>query len=67
MPFIKYIKEDCKWEIKKCFHPEHNPPQYIVLPEGTHIYKCPSCCQETTIVIRKPKLICPNQKNMCFV
>ena len=40
MAFIKHIPER---ETKRCRHPEHNPPGMIVLPPGTHIWRCPHC------------------------
>lgn len=48
--FVKYepIKEE-----KECTSNKHNPPGYIVLKPGKHIYKCPSCGEETIVNIPK--------------
>jgi hypothetical protein len=57
MPFIDFQPSDIAWEnTKKCIHPEHNPPDMIVLDPGTHTYQCPACKHETIIVI--PKTYC---------
>lgn len=38
---IRRIEED--WHRYPCRHPEHNPPNMIVLPPGLHEHECPSC------------------------
>lgn len=39
-----------------CRDPEHNPPSHIVLPDGVHTYRCPSCGREVTIRVQRPTL-----------
>ena len=34
-----------------CRHPEHNPPNMVVLDPGTYIYACPGCLQETVFSV----------------
>ena len=35
--------DDGKTYLKKCNHPEHDPPGFIVLQPGTYEYTCPGC------------------------
>lgn len=39
----------------RCRCPEHDPPGMIVLPEGCHTWRCPSCGMETPVIVRNPK------------
>lgn len=34
-----------------CSHPEHNPPNAIVLEPGTYRHTCPGCKRATTFVV----------------
>lgn len=53
MPFIKHTP----WSPQKiCNSPEHDPPKYIVLKPGIHIWKCPRCGQQQTIRISQHTL-----------
>jgi hypothetical protein len=58
MPFIPRKDETRKchqlWCIKHWQHPEHSPPDHIVLPPGRHVWECPSCGYLTTIYIQQP-------------
>jgi len=46
---------DCN--IKDCRHPEHNPPNMIVLSPGVYEHKCPHCGQLQRVIIPlKPRL-----------
>jgi rubredoxin len=42
---------ETKW--KHCSHPEHNPPGYMSLRPGKHIWVCPQCGAERIIYIPK--------------
>lgn len=54
MPFRK-IEESDQWSHQKpCVHPEHEPPQYIVLEDGTYEYRCPACGQTRIIHVNRP-------------
>lgn len=33
-----------------CMHPEHNPPNMIVLQPGVYEHTCPGCGHKTTFV-----------------
>jgi len=48
MPFIK--KVPFKTE-DRCTHPEHNPPNMIVLQPGMYTWKCPACGKEQTFTV----------------
>lgn len=34
-----------------CLHPEHNPPNMIVLPPGRYKHTCPGCGHEQTFFV----------------
>jgi len=53
MPFTDYEPPPKK---RVCRNPEHNPPRMLVLQEGTHTYKCPSCGETQTFTVTKPNL-----------
>lgn len=36
-------------KVKRCKHPEHNPPRHIVLSPGIYEHKCPACGVVQTI------------------
>lgn len=36
-----------------CQHPEHNPPNMIVLPPGIYEHTCPRCNRKQTFVVRQ--------------
>lgn len=40
------------WAGQRCFHPEHNPPGYIVLEPGIYEYVCPGCGYKHQIIQR---------------
>ena len=37
-----------------CLHPEHSPPNHIVLAPGRYRYTCPGCRKSTTFVVDGP-------------
>lgn len=39
-----------------CLHPEHNPPNSIVLSPGTYKHTCPSCGHVTVFTV--PSITC---------
>lgn len=43
-------------KITPCTHSAHNPPKYMVYPEGDYIHKCPCCGQVSVVHTRKPTL-----------
>jgi hypothetical protein len=43
MPFKKIDEGENFWNLKRCIHPEHNPPHHILLPPGLYEYTCPGC------------------------
>jgi len=47
MPFIPVPQSE--QPKPPCNHPEHNPPNMIVLSPGLHRYQCPACGQITDI------------------
>lgn len=49
MPFIPQEPEKSYPAPNPCMHPEHNPPNMMVLPPGVHVWRCPACGQEVTI------------------
>ena len=51
MPLVK-ISEP----VKKCIHPEHNPPMHIYLEPGTYKYICPACGEITEFTV--PDISC---------
>ena len=56
MPFTDYKPFP---EIHHCTDPEHNPPNMMVYEPGTYTWKCPSCGETQTFVVRpKPTLCC---------
>lgn len=56
MPFVGY--EPIPFE-QRCMSREHDPPTNIVLSDGTHTWKCPSCGKETVVIVSNPRL-CSN-------
>jgi hypothetical protein len=52
MPFVKHTPPPGG----ECRDPGHRPPTMIVLPNGTHVWKCPACGRETTVVANRPTL-----------
>jgi len=48
MPFIDH--KPVKTE-DKCTSFEHDPPMHILLPAGTHTWKCPQCGHTKTFVV----------------
>lgn len=38
---------------RPCFHPEHNPPQHIVLAPGIYEHECPACGHKTIFTVRE--------------
>jgi len=42
--FVKIEKE------KRCLDPEHDPPKFIVIPQGhAMVHTCPTCGREVTV------------------
>jgi hypothetical protein len=37
-----------------CLHPEHNPPNMIVLSPGTYEHKCPGCGKKMSFIVSGP-------------
>lgn len=35
----------------RCRHPEHNPPNMIVLPPGIYEHECPGCGHKQTVLV----------------
>jgi len=54
MPFVDYKEPE---EEKHCVHPEHDPPNMIVLKPGTYTYKCPACGAVTVFRVSGHHLI----------
>jgi hypothetical protein len=49
MPFIPFPKEQREaWYRNHCTHPEHDPPQHMVIKK-TCIWVCPACGRQVTI------------------
>lgn len=49
---IKHFPEN-----QTCRHPEHNPPNMIVLEPGVYEHTCPACGKKQTFVVRpKPSM-----------
>lgn len=34
-----------------CFDPQHEPPNMMVYPPGTHTHVCPGCKREVTFTV----------------
>lgn len=47
MPFIKHIKPTYKY----CSDPEHQPPSMQILELGVHVWQCPACGKQTSVVV----------------
>lgn len=45
--------EQSQWYVNNedCSHPEHDPPQHMVLKPGTHVWICPGCGNEQKIIV----------------
>lgn len=61
MPLRK-VDDKESW-IKKpedtCRHPEHDPPNMIVLDPGAYEYTCPSCGKVTRFYVPQgPRMVC---------
>lgn len=61
MPFIRYEPlpepERHEWFYNEtCRHPEHNPPNMIVLKPGIHTYQCPACGHTQSITVQNPSM-----------
>ena len=39
-----------------CRHPDHNPPNMVLLENGVYEHECPSCGQKQTFVVNRPTL-----------
>ncbi len=39
-----------------CSHPEHTPPKFIVLDNGTYEHTCPACGAKCVFEVRRPTL-----------
>ena len=48
MPFKRYEPFEKQ---ETCTHPEHDPPGMIVLEPGTHVYECPRCGAEQSVIV----------------
>lgn len=56
MPFRK-IKDMEPWMPKSCRHPDHYPPNMIVLEPGVYEYEYPACgLVQQVVVPAKPTL-----------
>lgn len=54
---MKRIKTYTDCCIKFCRHPNHNPPNMIVLQPGEYEHECPKCGYKQNIIIPlKPNL-----------
>jgi hypothetical protein len=51
MPFVPVPQLPIEPYREPCRHPEHKPPNMIVLPPGVHVWKCPACGEETILYI----------------
>ncbi len=54
MPFLPRQQEK-SW-IKTCTSSDHNPPNMIILPSGSHTWQCPVCLVKTTFYV--PEITC---------
>jgi hypothetical protein len=53
----KRIKKEIWDRFEFCNHPEHNPPNMIVLPPGVYEHTCPRCHHKKTFIVRQePRL-----------
>jgi hypothetical protein len=55
MPFIPSEPSVKNW-LNACSHREHNPPGMIVLKPGRHVWECPGCHAQQTIIVREVTL-----------
>jgi len=54
MPFVRHEPHE---DIKRCCHPEHNPPRHILLEPGRHTWECPVCGERQTFEVSpRPQL-----------
>lgn len=51
---IKKIKDISSKDY--CRHPEHNPPNMIVLPPGVYEHTCPSCGAKKIFTVNRVTL-----------
>jgi hypothetical protein len=56
MPFRKLPDAVKKWQegYQPCRHPEHNPPNMIVLEDGAWEYTCPGCGHRQIVIVNGP-------------
>lgn len=41
----------------RCRHPEHNPPNMIVLPPGLYEHECPNCHAKQRFRVPEPPML----------
>lgn len=61
---LRKIKEfdKCQYKIKLCRHPEHNPPNMIVLTPGLYEHTCPGCGKSFIFTVHE-RWACKNSFN----
>lgn len=54
---LEKIDDKDSWNLKEiCRCPEHDPPGYIVLENGTYRHTCPECGYVTVFTVNNPTL-----------
>jgi len=55
---LKKLDDPGYWKsAEPCPHPEHNPPNMIVLEPGRYEYTCPGCGRVTLFIVpERPRL-----------
>lgn len=52
MPFIEIGKPPRP----QCRDREHNPPSLICLPDGVHVWQCPTCGAKQVVRVTSPTM-----------
>jgi hypothetical protein len=52
MPFVDYQLPQYD-DVKSCNSSEHDPPKYIVLDPGIHVWQCPVCEYKQSFIVSK--------------